>query len=130
MSPLLSTHLARGIIAAVPVFIVSTAATLDIKFGATVAGITAVAVIAFSLIATAFSPLFAGACVGAGLGALFGAIKPIHFSNDRLFNIFLGAGIGAAAGFVSVGFFQLLMSVKVSGYAFVNGQFVPVFAPK
>ena len=93
MGPILFPHVARGIVGAASVFIIAAVANRDIKFCAAAAGVAAVAVIAFSLIATTYSALLAGACVGAGLGVLLGGIKAKNnMDNDYLSNIFSWCG--------------------------------------
>jgi hypothetical protein len=132
MNQILSNpHLVRGIYTAVPLL---TAAYIcndkeGFKLFAGLTGVAAAAVIAFSYLAATFNPLVAGTCVGAGIGVIFGICSDRYHRYHNLFaSIIEGAVIGGAIGFSGLALVEALGSLKVTGYAFVNGQFVPVFA--
>ncbi len=133
MSPLLTNpHLIRGIYVGVPVFafgsLLSLATNNDLRFSTAIAGTAAIATIAFSVLATSFSPLIAGICMGAAIGALVNGF--VNNNNSPLYNIFSGTLIGGSFGFCALGFYGFLSSLEIHSYAFIDGRFVPIFTPK
>ena len=131
---LTNPHLIRGAIVGVPIFIGSCICycnkTDAIKNAAKVALIGAVAVAALSAIAATSGALGVGIALGAGLGGVLGcADKGNSFSSDKRNGAIFGALIGGVAGALTILFFDALGGLggmEIKGYAFVNGQFVPV----
>ena len=132
---LTNPHLIRGAIVGVPLFVGSCFFYYKeddvIKNAAKVALIGAVAVAAFSAIAATFGALGVGVALGASLGGVLGyAANKNSFSSDKRNATILGAVFGGVAGALTILFFDALGGLggmEIKGYAFVNGQFVPVF---
>ena len=131
---LTNPHLIRGAIVGVPLFIgfcILECNQADaIKNAAKIALIGAVAVAAFSAIAATFGALGVGVVLGAGIGAILGGAPTRNNPLRSTEGAVLGAVMGAVAGAITILFFETLGGIEIKGYAFVNGQFVPVFGTK